>query len=416
MRLRGVSPLFWAAVVLAVVVVLAVAGCGGGGSSSSSETTTETEAETSPSEETSPEGEEEGEEGSTSNSSFNLAEWEKKTGEYEQGPTEYFGPTEPVKVPAGKKLAVISCSAVIRGCVRPVEAAGEIAEEFGWKVTTFDGKGTPQGNNAAIEEAVAGGAEVILTGGINPHFIASGLKAAREKEVLVASMSQGAKPEANGFPFDIGANYVELGEMIGSYVISDSGGKAVYQPFDDKTYESTVQFVESSERTVEEHCPECEVLPTQFFVGTQIESTLGPRVVSLLRSNPKINYLMGSYDPAATGMVPAIAAAGLKEQVKVVAGLGNEQNLQYVKEDNIQTADAGFDNQYMGYMAIYQVARTLNGEELWKTPGVTAPEYMYSGKVPEKLFTTNNTEFETGDYVADETSHYIAEFEKVLEK
>jgi ribose transport system substrate-binding protein len=413
MRLRGVSPVIWAAVLCAAVVALAVAGCGGGGSSSSSSSESEPSgAETTANEESSS-GEEE--EGGSSSGSFNLAEWEKKTEEYEEGPTEYFGPTEPVKVPSGESLAWIPCSAVIRGCVRPVEAAGEIAEELGWTVKTYDGKGTPQGENAALEQAVAGGATVILTGGIDPHFIASGLKAAKEKGVLVASMSQGAKPEPNGYPFDIGASYKELGEMIGSYVISDSGGTAVYQPFDDKSFESTVQFVENSESTVEEHCPECEVLPTQFFVGTQIETTLGPRVVSLLRSNPDINYLMGSYDPAAAGMVPAIANAGLKEQVKVVAGLGNEQNLQYVKEGNIQTADAGFDNLYMGYMAIYQVSKLLNEEPLWKTPGVTEPEYMYSGKVPEKLFTSNNTEFETGDYVADETVHYIAKFEKLLE-
>lgn len=412
MRLRGVSPLFWAAIVLVAVVALAVAGCGGGGSTTSGSETSSGE-ESAATEETSAGGEEEagGESGG-----FDLAKWEQKTEKYEEGPTEYFGPTEPVKVPANKKLAWIPCSAVIRGCVRPVEAAGEIAEELGWTVKSYDGKGTPNGNNTAIEQAVAGGAEVILTGGIDPHFIASGLKAAKEKGVLVASMSQGAKPEPNGYPFDIGANYVELGEMIGSYVISDSEGKAVYQPFDDKSYESTVQFVEASERTVEEECPECEVLPTEFFVGTQIETTLGPRVVSLLRSNPDINYLMGSYDPAVTGMVPAIANAGLKEQVKVVGGLGNEQNLQYVKEGNIQTADAGFDNLYMGYMAIYQVSRMLNEEPLWKTPGVSAPEYMYSGKVPEKLFTSNNTDFDTGDYVADETVHYVEKFEKLLEK
>lgn len=410
MRLRGVSPVLWAVVVLAAVVSLAVAGCGGGGSSSSgsSEASESSGGEAASSEETSGEGEE-------SSGGFDLAKWEKKTEEYEEGPTEYYGPTEPVHVPSGKKLAWIPCSAVIRGCVRPVEAAGEIAEELGWTVKSYDGKGTPQGNNAAIEQAVAGGAEVILTGGVDPHFIASGLKAAREKGVLVASMSQGAKPEKNGYPFDIGANYTELGEMIGSYVISDSGGKAVFLPFDDKSYESTVQFVEASEHIVEEECPECEVLPTQFFVGTQIETTLGPRLVSLLRSNPKIDYVQGSYDPAVTGMVPAVANAGLKEQVKIVGGLGNEQNLQYVKEGNIQTADAGFDNLYMGYMAIYQVSRTLNGEKLWETPGVSEPEYKYSGKVPEKLFTSNNTDFETGDYVADETVHYIEKFEKLLE-
>jgi hypothetical protein len=46
---------------------------------------------------------------------------------------------------------------------------------------------------------------------------------------------------------------------------------------------------------------------------------------------------------------------------------------------------------------------------------VSEPEYKFSGKVPEKLFTSNNTDFDTGDYVADETVHYIAKFEHLLE-
>ncbi len=276
---------------------------------------------------------------------------------------------------------------------------------------SYDGKGTPQGMNAAVTNAVAGGAEVILTGGVDPHFISSGLKQAKEQGVLVASMSQ-AKPEPNGYPFDIGANYTELGKILGTFVVAHSEGKAVMLPFDDKWYESTMQFVEASEATVEE-CPECEVLPTEWFVGTDIETTLGPRLVSLLRQNPDITYVQGSYDPAATAMVPAIANAGLGGKVSVVAGLGNEQNLQYVKEGQVQVADAGFDNLYMGYMALYQVSRMLNEEELWETPGVSEPEYKFSGHVPIKLFTENNTT-ETGDYVANDTLNYIPKFEELL--
>ena len=395
MRRRGVSPLFIAASVLVLLVALVLTACGGGGGSSSSAESTSSASS-----------------GEEASGGFDLAEWEKKTEEYEQGPTTYEGPTEPVEVPKGKKLAWIPCSGAIRGCVRPVEAAGEIAEELGWSVKSYDGKGTPQGMNAAVTNAVAGGAEVILTGGVDPHFISSGLKQAREQGVLVASMSQGVKPEPNGYPFDIGANYTELGTILGTFVVAHSEGKAVMLPFDDKSYESTMQFVEASEATVEE-CPECEVLPTEWFVGTDIETTLGPRLVSLLRQNPDITYVQGSYDPAATGMVPAIANAGLAGKVSVVAGLGNEQNLQYVKEGQVQVADAGFDNLYMGYMALYQVSRMLNEEELWETPGVSEPEYKYSGRVPIKLFTENNTT-ETGDYTANDTLNYIPKFEELL--
>ena len=56
-----------------------------------------------------------------------------------------------------------------------------------------------------------------------------------------------------------------------------------------------------------------KVLPTEQFVGADVSVTsLGARVVDLLRSNPSIDYMVAGYDPAAAVMVPAIDSAGLK--------------------------------------------------------------------------------------------------------
>jgi len=297
--------------------------------------------------------------------------------------------------------------------VRPVEEAGKIAKELGWSVRSYDGKATPKDNNSAVQQAVAGGADVILTGGVDPTFISAGLQAAKKKGVLVASMSQGVAPSDNGYAFDIGADYTLLGTQIGEWVVADSEGKADYLPFNDKSFASTVAFVDASIAAVKA-CPTCKVEGTQFFVGTDIAKGLGPRLVDILRKNQDIDYVMGSYDPAATAMVPAIANAGLGDKVTVVAGLGNEQNLQYVKAGHIQKADAGFDNTYMGYMAIYQVNRMLNKQPLWETPGETRNEYKYSGKVPIKLFSTDSPPATTKDYVATDTLDYPSKMRPLL--
>jgi ribose transport system substrate-binding protein len=319
----------------------------------------------------------------------------------------------PVKVPTGIKLATVSCAAVVRGCVRPVQEAGIIAKELGWSVTAYDGQGTPKGANDAVEQAVAGGANVILTGGVDPSFIAGGFKAANAAHVLIASMSQGVGPSPGGYAFDIGADYTLLGDMIGDYVIADSDAKAVMLPFDDKSFASALAFVAGAVDTVRA-CNTCSVLPRQYFVSTDISTTLGPRAVDLVRSNPKITYIDGDYDPAAAGIVPALANAGLKGKVKVVGGLANSQNLQYVKSGFVQTADAGFDNQYMGYMAIYQVARLLDKMPLWTTPGESRPQYIYSGHVPVRLFTTQSPPASTADYVATDTLNYVPKMRALL--
>ena len=139
----------------------------------------------------------------------------------------------------------------------------------------------------------------------------------------------------------------------------------------------------------------------------------GQRAVDLVRKNSDITYIDGDYDPAAAAIVPGLANAGI-DNVKVVGGLANEQNMQFVKAGHIQTADAGFDNTYMGYMAIYQVARVLNGQELWVTPGETRPEYMYSGVVPTRLFTLDNPPASTEDYVATDTLPYLPQMRQLL--
>jgi ABC-type sugar transport system substrate-binding protein len=336
----------------------------------------------------------------------------KQVALYEQGPTKYLGPTEPVTVKKGIKLATIPCAGVVRGCVRPVEEAGKIAKELGWDVTSYDGKGTPKDNNSAVEQAVAGGADVILTGGIDPTFIQGGLQSAKDKKVLVASMSQGVGPTANGYKFDIGADYTLLGKMIGDYVIADSKGTAVMLPFDDKSFASALAFVAGAVDEVKT-CSTCTVLDREYFVSTDIPTPLGPRAVDLVRKNSKITYIMGDYDPAVAAIVPALANAGL-DKVKVMGGLANQQNLEFVKAGHIQTADAGFDNTYMAYMAIYQINLLLNNQPLWVTPGESRPEYMYSGGVPVRLFTTENPPATTDDYVATDTLDYLTPMRKLL--
>ena len=84
MRRRGVSPVLWATVVFAAVFALAVAGCGGSGGSTSGSTEASGSSE---SEGESKSGAENASDTGESSGGFDLASWEKKTEEYEEGPT-----------------------------------------------------------------------------------------------------------------------------------------------------------------------------------------------------------------------------------------------------------------------------------------------------------------------------------------
>ena len=52
----------------------------------------------------------------------------------------FHGPTEPAKAPKGVKLAIISCSATLKGCQIPAEAAVEAASDPGHGLRVRHGK------------------------------------------------------------------------------------------------------------------------------------------------------------------------------------------------------------------------------------------------------------------------------------
>ena len=58
--------------------------------------------------------------------------------------SDFQGPTEPAKAPKGVKLAIVSCSATLKGCQIPAEAAVEAAKALGWEAAIFDGRANPK--------------------------------------------------------------------------------------------------------------------------------------------------------------------------------------------------------------------------------------------------------------------------------
>jgi ribose transport system substrate-binding protein len=351
---------------------------------------------------------------SRSSGSFNLAAVKKQVAALEQGATVYQGPTEAVKVPNHIKLAVVPCSEALAGCEDASLGVEAVAKQLGWSVTLYNGDGTPSGMNDAMQEAVTSGANAIITGAVNPAFIVSGLKAAAAKGIPVGSATEGVAPSPGGYKFDIGPNYQTMGEADGDYIIANSNGKAVFVPWNDLEYSSVVAFVDAVTATVKK-CTTCTVLPTQQFVSADVSVTsLGARVVDLLRTNPSIDYMVAGYDPAAAVMVPAIDSAGLKGKVNIVSVIGAAQNLAYVQVGNVQTADIGYDSNYVGYMAVYQMTRILDHMSLWTTPGVTNPIYEYSGDVPMKLYTSSDPNFAIGNYDANSTLHYVSKMQALF--
>jgi len=321
-------------------------------------------------------------------SSAIVAEAKKAVAQGKVGyPETYDGPTEKVKVPQGLTLAVMPCGAAVRGCVALTDAAADVGKKLGWTVKQYDGKADPSNQNRAMLQATAAGADIILTGGTEADAIRSGLQAARKKGIIVASMSQAEVPEDNGYYFDINPAGPEMGKLAGDWMIADSGGKAVFQPWIDKEFGGAVQYLEGNIARVKE-CSTCEVKDPEQFVAASLATDFGPRTVNVVRQNKDIQYMNPSYDPAAAAQATALSTAGLKD-VKIMGLNGNTQSLDLVSKGQVQVADIAYDQVYVGWLAVYQAIRLYDKMPLW-TGGASDEVHKYSGTVPYKLFLQDN--------------------------
>lgn len=294
-------------------------------------------------------------------------------------PPKWSGPTEPAKAPSGIKLAMISCASVLHGCQSPVDGAQHAAEALGWEFQAYDGGGDPNKQNAAILNAIAWGADVIGAVAIDPNLVQSGLQAAKEAGVLVVSGSSALSepntytygPNVIPFAFDVGPDYAQMGRDEAAWIINDSGGKAVVAVYCDYEFPSNIAHCEPLEAELK--AAGIKTYPIIKFTSSQVGTTLGQETVGFIKSHPDLTYIYSPYDPAAAFQVPAIVNAGLANQVKLVSILGDQQNLDFIRKGEVQVADAGYDNEYMGYAIVDQSIRLLNKQELSKPIGENLP-------------------------------------------
>jgi len=296
-------------------------------------------------------------------------------------PATFQGPTTKAKAPKGIKIAAITCYSILEGCVIPANGIAKAAKAIGWTERTFDGGGSPTAQNTQILNAVSWGAKVIALIAITPSAVQTGLAAAKKAGILIVSGSSGLTspnaPIAHAagviWPaFDVSPDYASLGAHLARWVIADSKGTANIGVYGDKEFDS-INAQEKGIVPALKKCTMCIVSPVMYFTASQIGSTLGAQITGYVRSNPKVNYLYVPYDPPAAAVVQALQTAGLGKQVKIISALGNAQNLSFVKGGTVESADAAYDNIYMGFAIVDQTIRLLDHKALIKPNGEGLP-------------------------------------------
>jgi ribose transport system substrate-binding protein len=322
--------------------------------------------------------------------------------------TKYLGPTTPVTPPKKFNLAVVTCFSILHGCVSPGEGACHAAKALGWKCTIFDGKGDPTVQSKAIQQAITDHANAIITVAVDGRLVKTALAQAKKAKIPVISTSNGSAPGQQGFIFDTSPNLHKIGAYLADWVAYKSGEKGALVPYNDLEFQSNISMTEGLLAEMKT-CKTCKVYPVQKFTASQVSNALGPNVVSFVRKHPDVKYVSVTYDPAASFIVPALAAGGLGGKVKVVSQLGDAQNIDFIRKGRVQDGDGAWDNEYEGWATVDQIIRLVTHKPLHVSPGPA--RYKYGEGIPYVLLTKDNAPKAGTDWHA--SVDYISKFKKL---
>lgn len=303
--------------------------------------------------------------------------------------TTFNGPTEGFDAPEGIRLAIVACATSTEGCNSGAKAISIAADTMGWESQIFDGKNDPITQQQVIEQAVNAGFQAIMLVSIDPDVVRSGLSAAAAKDIPVGSYQQFVAPSEGGVAFDVSTDYRMGGKAEGAYVVTQSEGEARLLALNAPEFASSVEFIEGVVDEVET-CGTCSIASLEDFVAADVGPQLGVRVVNLLQSDPEITHVHTVFDGAASFVVPAIRQADLGDKVSVLGANGGAQNIEWIKNDDIQAVSFVSSFMYLAYASVDQIGRLLAGEPLVKTEGVDDERLAYSQGAPTALITSDN--------------------------
>jgi ribose transport system substrate-binding protein len=322
-----------------------------------------------------------------------------------ESPATWNGPTDPVKVPPGKKLTVVTCTRSLEGCKLLTDGTIQAAKSVGWSGKYINVE-DPTKYDGAIQTAIAQGADAVAIVGIDAKLIPGGIKAAHAKKVPLVSIYQYNVPGPDGVDAEVSPDANVEGQLLADSMIVNEKGKVNALFLNTDEFSLPVHVLAATKKELEA-CSECDVnIKTVNFATTTIGTTLSGRAVAALRSDPSINTLLIGFDPPAALIIPAIHSAGLQDKVKMYSQLGTTGALGFVDKKDVLAADVGASNLWGGYAAFDTILRLMNGQ---KATDENIPAVLMSP-------TSQNLPPAGQPYVGDSDAHFTDKYKALWQK
>ena len=289
-------------------------------------------------------------------------------------------------VPAGKKIAFISCG--VEACEIQGDIIKQGAADLGWTASTIGTDGSPEQLQNAFETALRQGADGVILNAVNRDAVAKQIEKAEQQGVAFVTCCS-IESEGDGILRNVAGkeNSGKIGENLAAEVVADSNGKADTLYVNISAFQILQTLGSQFETSYKEFCPECTYGSLDIPV-TSLGKDAPDRIVSYLRSHPQVNYVVLSVSNAlGAGLPAALKAAGLADKVKLVGQSGDTLTFQDMAAGNIESV-VPFDYYSVDYLMLDALARHFAGvpvEQAQPPTWIVKPDNM-PAEATEGLF------------------------------
>lgn len=300
------------------------------------------------------------------NPTLTVAEAKAIVAERTKRQTEWKGPTDGPRAPAGSfTIAYVSPDQSYTPHVLWGRGVEEAAQALGWKVITFNGQGTVSGTLTAMQQALAANPAAIVTPA-DANALQKPIKEAVARHIPVIGIHATAFPGPHpdlGLYMNIVSNPAEIGQTEAAYVIAMSDGKARDIHMVDNSY-AIARFKAKATTTPIANCDGCKMLETVNMPLGEASARMSSTVSGLLARYGDNWWMTTCCDGYYTNVAAALRAAGASPaKIKLVGADAPPSAYDMIRKGGFEVASVPEPSSLFGYEAVDAVIRAMAGEE-----------------------------------------------------
>jgi ribose transport system substrate-binding protein len=291
------------------------------------------------------------------------------------------------KPKSGGFIYGISCDESVVACSVISGGVGAGAKAIGYKYKNCNAGSTPNGGNTCFTDAINAKPSAIVINGTGNAQAGAGYAAAKKAGIPVIGIFTGNPTNKSVSAAEVGGTgcVVQAQELAEALIASSKKLKdTIYL---DTNLGCAPQRWAGFSSVYHKECPKCTLKRITFDDST-LETTLPQQVQSALQSDPGVNWVAATQDPAAGVAATVIDQLGKESSVSVAGFDSQPSNVVQVEHSGVQKLDVSFPLASAGWAGVDAAARIYSGH---KVPGNIPSNVLLVTKASAHLLGSTHT-------------------------